>query len=243
MKKKLLLLLFGLILFPVLPVSALESEYIINSNGITVTKEEKDFIDKFYDENYFDSMTEEDYLWIKELDINNREVEIQTIYDMPEYNMASNYYQTSYKKLTIAKSCSANCTIVVNLTWLKNPTIRSYDVIGSRLYKTSLASENITTKVKSSSGTEYYSSTKVYSNGFGTSVKLPSSATSISVEQKFYVKTGGKVFASYQHAIKSITLKTSLLYTISSSGYGSVFSFYDDASDCFDEMSGVNISV
>lgn len=243
MIKKLLLFIFILTLTPTTFVFAMDSEYITNPNGVTVTEEEKNFIDEFYGENYFYSMTEDDYLWIEALDVNNRDVEIQTFYDIPEYSLASNYHQTSYKKLTIARSCSTICTMVVNTTWLVNPTVRSYDVIGARFSKTSLASDSIVTRVISSNGTEYFSNTKVYSNGFGTSVKLPSSGSNISVEQLFYVNLDGTVYASYQHSIKSISLYTSTLYVISSSGYGSVFSFYGDAVNCFDEMNGVNIDV
>lgn len=240
-KKKILLLLLCIMALPATTVFADSSdEYITNSNNVTVTRKEYDFIKQYYNEEFFNNMTLEDYKWLEKLNINDSEVEIVSI-NQPI--IRGSLHSTSNKKLTIAKSCANICTIYVNATWLTNPSNRSFDVIGARYMNTSLAMDTIDTKVYSSVGTEYFSNTKKYSNGHGTSVKLPESATNIIIEQRFYVTTGGHLFASYQHSIKEITLATSISYTISSSGYGNVFNFYGDAVGSFDQMSGVDIAV
>lgn len=153
------------------------------------------------------------------------------------------YHETRSKQLSIAKNCNSVCTIITNLNWLTNPTIRSFDLIGARFWNTSLANNSITTKVSSRGGTEFFSNNKYFTNGIGTSVKLPDSATNISVQQKFFTKPGGTVFASYQHSVTNINLQTSLCYTVGVGGYGNVFLFYGAATGKFDQMNGVDIDL
>ena len=97
--------------------------------------------------------------------------------------------------------------------------------------------------MSSSNGTEYFSSNLIFGNGLGTSVKLPTGATNISVQQKFNTTKGGKIYCSYQHAKSNVSLATSYQYVISSSGLGRVFSFYGNASGKYDGMNGVEISL
>lgn len=223
-------------------VSAQNISYYENQNGIVVSQKEYQFIKDFYDEGYFSKMTKDDYNWIKDLNINNSEVEIKSVYDTNIMPTGTSYTQYG-KKVTIAKSCTSNCIIVVKCTWNSTPNVKSYDVIGARLSGTSLVSDVITTKITSSSGTEYSNDLYRLTNGFGVSVKLPSVGTINSIEQKYTVSKKGTVYASYQHATSSISLATSKLYTISSSGYGRVFGFYGAASNVFDEMEGVDITL
>lgn len=242
-KKKFILLILTLIIFIFhMSVDALESDSYVNQNGVILTQKEYDFVKEFYGENYFEKMTMDDYEWIQDLNVNTREVEIQTLYDYGNGLTRTTFHETSNKKITIAKTCSSICTIITSVIWYTNPAVRSYDVIGARFVNTELASESITTKVTSSSGTTSWSNIKNTGNGIGVSVKLPSGDTNISLSQKFYVYPGGYVFASYQHAIKNVTLATSLSYYITSGGYGGVFNFYGDAVGCYDQMGGVYIT-
>lgn len=213
-----------------------------NSNGVIVSEKEYQFINDFYDSEYFESMTSEDYEWIEDLDIDESEVEIkESIEDT--VSLAGTLYTNNGRSLKIAKSCSSGtCTIVVKVQWLLLPTIRSWDVIGARLSNTSLTSSSITTKVAYGDITTYYSGAQKFTSGFGTSVELPSGNNTISIEQKYYVTTGGTVYASYQHSIKEITEATSKLYSISSKGSGSTFKFYGAALNAFDNTAGVNIT-
>lgn len=241
-KKIYLLGLIILLFFPITTAFALNDNYT-NKNGVKITKKEFDFINEFYGEEYFEKMTLDDYLWLKDLDINNRKIEIKTVLDIPKISLYGTSISTVSKKLTIAKSCSSMCNILVNTSWIQNPNNRSYDVIGARFQNTSLASNNIMTRVSSSGSNEYFSDNKISNNGFGTSIKLPNAGSSIMIEQKFVVYKNGTVFASYQHSMQNISLSTSKLYTINSSGYGRVFAFYGNASNIFDNMSGVDINV
>lgn len=221
---------------------AKEIESYTNKNGVTLTKKEYEFVLEFYGLEHYERMTQDDYEWLEDLNINTNDVEIQTIYDYENGISRTTSHATSNKKISIAKSCSSICTIITNVTWYSNPTVRSYDVLGARLVNTTLANDSITTKLYSSAGTITSSSIKYSGSGFGVSIKLPSGATDISLDQKFYVNTGGYVYASYQHAITTVTLNTSLLYTIGNGGYGGVFNFYGAAVGCYDQMGGVYIT-
>lgn len=239
-KKNILLFLF-LILISIKSVSAQAINQYKNSNGVIVSEKEYLFINEFYGKDYFNKMTMDDYNWIKDLNINESEVEIKTYSNFDIMPIATSNTQNG-RKISIAKSCSNNCNIIVLCKWTSTPNIKSYDVIGARLSGTSLSSDSITTKITSSNGTEYSTNVQKFTNGFGTSVKYPSSGTSVSIEQKYTVSKGGIVYATHQHATKSITLATSKLYTIGSSGYGGVFNFYGSASGTFDEMGGLQIT-
>jgi len=254
-KKNLILIFTFAVIISILSINvyASENQIYVNNNGVELTSKEYEFINTFYGNNYFENMTQEDYDWIAVLDINNNEVYYDVLYDnnklsFENLSMFANasingtIHQTNSKRLAIAKTCDAvKCNILTNLTWLTNPTIRSYDVIGARFSGTSLYNNSITTKVKSSSGVTYYSNNRFLSNGFGTSVKLPTSSTNIIIEQSFYTNLGGSIYSSYQHATSNISLANSFLYTITSSGYGKVFNFYGNALNVYDGMGGVDI--
>lgn len=253
MKNKVVFAFAIIISFMIVNVYAYENKTYINGYGVELTQKEYEFVNDYYGFDYFENMTQEDYNWISVLDINNNDIDINVIYDNDEVNVENllllgnvsingTSHTTSSKKLVIAKSCSSvKCTILTNLTWLKNPSVRSYDVIGARFDGTSLYTNTISTKVSSSSGTSYYSYNQFLSNGFGTSVKLPSGSTNIIVEQSFSVNLGGSIYASYQHATSNISLSTSKKYVIDQYGLGSVFNFYGSALGVYDGMAGVNI--
>lgn len=225
-------------------VFALNDTYYRNNNSVEFTEKEYNYFYEIYGIEYIDNMTQEEYNWYSDLNINNNELEMSTYYDVPVSVMDNTSHATASKKITLTKSCStAKCTIMTNVKWLVNPVIRSYDVIGVRFDGVSLSESTISTQVKSSAGTSSFDNLKLYTNGFGVSVKLPSDATNIIIDQKFYTTTSGRIYASYQHVTSNVTLATSKLYTISSSGYGGVFNFYGAALDKYDGMGGVNISL
>lgn len=249
MKKNLItiILIGGIILCPIIKaanVFALTNlTSHINKNGIEVSDKEYKFINDFYGEGFFNNMTKEEYDWIRDLNLENSKVSINRYYEhSTTITPYSTVHRTTNKELTIASSCTTICTIVIKAEWITNPGIRSYDLIGARFKNVSLASSNIQTKVSSSNGIEYFNNTKVFANGLGTSVKLPTSASNIKVEQKFYTTAGGTVFGSYQHAIKNISLLTSQSYVIDISGIGGVFRLTGDAIGSFDQMAGVSIN-
>ncbi len=233
--------LLTLSLFLCMGVVKAESHYI-NNNGVSLTEKEYNYVIDFYGDDYPSQMTEEDYNWIQKMDVNNREYKIEKYYDK-DTTTRSTYHQTSSKYLAISRSCGNTCSVTILLKWLKNPNVRSYDVIGARFVNTSLISGSATTRVSSSVGNSYYDNYQYFSNGFGDSVKLPSGATDISVQQTFNVQNSGTVYGSYQHATGYISLAQSKKYSINYNGAGTVFLFDSSVNDYFDQMGGVYISM
>ena len=216
--------------------------YYTNNNGVSLTEREYNYVIDFYGDDYPSKMTAEDYNWIQKMDVNNRDYKIEKYYDN-DTTTRSSYHQTSSKYLAISKACSSTCTVNILLKWLKNPNVRSYDVIGARFVNTSILSDSASTYVYSSAGTTYYNNYQYFSNGFGNSVKLPSEATGISVQQSFEVQNSGTVYGSYQHATGYISLAQSKKYSIDLNGSGNVFLFNSSVDDYFDQMGGVWINM
>lgn len=241
MKKIFLVLMFCI--FGILNVSASDFYY---TNGIVKLTEKKyNFVIEFYGENFLKNMTIEDYHWIDELDVNDNDVEVKIAFlgtnEILPYGTNVN---SNSKRIAIAKSCYTNyCVITTITTFLTNPNVKSYDVVGARFSGTSLYNQNITTQVKSSAGTTTYSNYQYLNNGFGNSIKLPDNGSNIIVQQRFYVNPTGTVYASYQHAIKNVSLATSKMYFISTAGYGGVFTFIDSAVGVYDATTGVDITL
>ena len=216
--------------------------YYTNNNGVSLTEKEYNYVIDFYGDDYPSKMTAEDYNWIQKMDVNNRDYKIEKYYDN-DTTTRSTHHQTSSKYLAISKACGSTCSVTIMLQWLKNPNVRSYDVIGARFVNTSLISGSATTLVSSSAGTSYYSNYRNFSNGFGNSVKLPTGATDISVQQTFNVQNSGTVYGSYQHAVGYISLEQSKKYSIDLNGSGNVFLFNSSVDDYFDQMGGVWINM
>lgn len=238
--KRKIVFLFLLFLSSVLFVNA-EEIYFINDNNVSLTRQEYDFVGNMFYNGYQQFITNDDYNIIFEdgkdsiQDIESKTIEIFNYY-------RATFHETGSKYFTIKKSCTSNCLITLVAEWKNNPNVRSYDVIGARLEKTSLVSTPSTsaTNTKSSNSSLEMVSEK---NGFGVSVKLPTGGNNMIVSQYFRVSTGGTVYGSYQHAIASISLANSKKYSIASNGFGGVFLFKSSVRDYYDSMSGVEIAV
>ncbi len=229
----------------VLNVNAKEKEsiYYTNNQNVNFTFKEYEFISNMFYQGYQDIMSLNDYeeiFWDK--DIVNSEIQKNTVNESLDLVPYGTFHETSSKKLTIAKTCTSECLITLTAIWKKPPYIRSYDVIGARLVGVSLTRQPMTFATGTSQNN---SSNEIvqYNNGFGVSVKLPTSGNDMKVAQHFRVTTGGSIYGSYQHAKSSITLANSKKYSISSSGYGGVFLFDNSVKSSYDAMAGVNISV
>lgn len=217
--------------------------YYENKNGVTFTKEEYDFLSFMFWPGSQDLMTTNDYnkfinSGIMFGDIKSDEYVEKNIGIIP-YAIE---YDTPAKKLNIVSSCTSDCLISVTLKWKGTPAIKSYDVIGAYLDNTSLQS-NIITALSTSSNTSYSNEIKQFNNGFGVSVELPRYGNNMVISQTFRVARQGTVYASYQHATRSISLNDSKNYTLSRTGYGGVFNFSGTAANTYDRMNGVSISL
>lgn len=210
--------------------------YYKNSNDVAFSKCEYDFISNFTWEGFQTSMTSEDFSNIFRYADCNNVIE-------SDFNSVSTFgtiHVTQNKSLKISKSCATSyCSVSTVLKWINLPTVRSYDLIGVYFRNTSLENNGVITYVNNSPASEI----KRTNNGFGVSVKLPTGNNAISVTQIFTVKKTGTVYASYQHAVRSVTLATSKKYSISFSGYGSVFLFENGVNSYYDAMGGVNITL
>lgn len=213
--------------------------YYTNDSGVSFSKEEFDFLGNFFWDGIQDLLNKDDYQKFILSEIMNGDIETKTYHEiLPR----GTHFEDNNRDLTISKSCSSNCYISVTLTWKKNPTIRSYDVIGAYLENTKLINTP-TTVVLNSGSTVNSKEIKKTSTGFGVSIKLPKYGNSLIVNQTYRVKKGGHVYASYQHAMKNISLANSKNYTTSKSGYGKVFNFSGIATSTYDRMNGVDIAL
>lgn len=241
MKRRVMgILLVAITIFGININKAYAESYYTNSNGVEFTQEEYDFLTTFYWDSYVENMTEEQYEVFINSDLLSRELTTASTTETM-CSPQSTSHTTSYKNLKISAACSSDCVVSLVLTWLGNPTVRSYDVIGTYLSNVSLLSAAQAT-VSNTTTTYYYSNTKTAYNGFGNSVLLPSGSNLI-VNQIITTTTGGHVYGSYQHATQAVTLPVSKDYNFSLAGYGSVFSFYGNAVGIYDGMAGVDIAV
>ncbi len=209
--------------------------YYTNKNGVSFTEEEYKFLSQMFWEGSQDLMTEDDYQRFINSDL--MEGTLETIYYVDVMPIAGTISDLG-KTVKLSKSCLDTCTISTTATWTGVPNIRSYDVIGAYLGGTELIGTPVTT-VGSTTTTDGSLEIVKASNGFGVSIKLPSTGTNVIVNQLFKVTKGGYIYATYQHAMKSISLENSKKYTFSTHGYGNVFVFSGVAEDTYDRMGGL----
>lgn len=215
--------------------------YYQNKYGVILTEEEYQFLSTMYWDGYQSLMTVDDYNEFRNSKVMEGQIEVKEIkYGSgitPYGTLVSNYDRT----LKIFKSCSNDCLISVSLKWDRNPAIRSFDVIGAYIENTSFTN-NPTTIVATTDSKTVVTDYKKTNNGLGASFKLPS-GSNVTINQTYRVKSGGHVYASYQHAMTNSTLAKSKDYTFSYFGYGRVFQFSDSVRGIYDGMTGVDIAV
>ena len=218
--------------------------YFTNDNGVSLTKEEYDFLTKMYWDGYQKIMTKEEYQKFDDNNIMDREYEekVVTYNDTPLTR--GTFHQSLAKSIKISRSCdSNNCAISVVLTWLGVPKVKSYDVMGCSFDNGLQLITTPHTRVSSSDKTYFSDDLQVTEKkGFGSSFKIPT-GTGLIINQDFYVSRNGHVYASYQHAMSETTLAISRDYKISGIGFGGVFEFGEKASKIYDDMNGVDIAV
>lgn len=222
--------------------------FYTNGNNVDFTREEYDYYSDMYWEGFQENVTQDmldtvNYYGFIGLPVT------YTIYDEDDQlhmgNMGldpqSMLHETTSKRLAMAKTCTnSQCSIVVTLTWKKQPNIKSYDVIGALLYGNLNLIGEPDTWLGYSGGTLFYGDEYYVGDGFGTSVKVQNSTTYMQIAQSYIVNGTGTLYASYQHATQNITKATSQKYTVGYGGYGGVFHFYGAAVGKFDHMGGVD---
>lgn len=219
--------------------------YYTTANGIKLSEEEYTFLTTFYWQGYPDVMTQADYNQFVRDDIFHSDVTIKT--NEPTADVfgptRSDSYETSAKRLQIGKAClPTKCYISLVNTWLIDPSVTSWDVIGAYLDGVELKTYSHT-YVSTANTTTYFDNLQTESDGLGNSVNLPDAGTDMIINMAFTVSRGGTVYGSYQHAMTDTTLANSKLYHIDFSGYGNVFDFYGTADEVYDQMNGVDVDV
>ncbi len=215
--------------------------YYQNDLGVTLSKQEYEFISNMYWEGYQEYLTLDDYNEFKNMNLFNQSIDKTTkiIEDIPLTRGAS--VTSNLRTLTISKSCSNTCVVTLVNKWIGTPTIKSYDVFGVRVNGVSIT--NIRNVLVS--GDNYartYSNPVVHNNGFGYSVLVPN-VGNVRASLTFVTTTGGIVYGSYQHAMRNTTEAVSKQYTIGLGGYGNVFNFTGSAREIYENSPGVDIQV
>ncbi len=230
-----------IILFSIIMLFCFVSTVKAKASNYNFTEKEIEYIKEFYGEEFLNDLDTNDYNWIKNLDIDKNGYDIVSSH---KTLLRGTQIITNKKIIQVSKVCmDSKCAITIVTKWKQEPVVRSYDVIGARLVGTSLLN-NITTKVKSSSGTTYYNNYNNQANGFGCSIKLPKNSSNIMIVQEFYVKKQGTIYASYQHAVENISLTNSKKYSIAPEGMGSVFRFNNNyITSIYDNTPGVDIEL
>ena len=238
-KKVILLFLIGMCLFLISDVSASETIYYVNSNGVEFSKSEYEYIGNVFYDGY-QELIDYDSFWVV-MDYYNGNVSKKIMDSNNE--MRGTFHETNSKKITITSICTNDCLIAVVAEWKKMPIVRSYDLIGAFLDNVSLIG-SVTTQVYNGisliNAVDSVSST----NGFGAVIKLPTNGNCMKISQFYRTTKNGNIYASYQHATSNITLTNSKKFSISYSGLGHVFLFNNtNLTNMYDGMQGVNISI
>ncbi len=237
MKRK---ILFGLLLCIFLvPYASAKEKYFTNENGVSLSEKEYNFFSELYWEGYQKSLTQEEYLQIRNMDLFDQEIEKKSYTNYPITRGSS--VTSNLRTLSITKVCNSSCFNTLVVTWIGSPFVKSYDVIGVRLNGPSLLTiDNL--RIYGDNYTQSYSNSKKFDNGFGFSFQLPDT-TNIQVSVSFTTTQSGTIYGSYQHAMSNTSLAVSNQYTIGVGGYGNVFQFVGTARNVYDNAPGVDISL
>ena len=227
-------------------VMALEERevYYTNDNGVSLTKEEYDFVSKFYFDGYQKLMIKEDYDYIIDNKLMEGEIKTTIIEDYDEpYLRGDITHTTVSKQLRLSSSCpTSSCSMVLMLTWLKSPNVRSYDLIGA-YSPTSGNLRFVNSVIYYDGDNAQYVEKRKESYGISATMKSPSSGEDIKIIMDFKATKGTLVHASYQHAKEPISLTNSRKYSFIGSGYGGVFRFEESVHDYYDAMSGIKTTI
>lgn len=150
-------------------------------------------------------------------------------------------YETPSKKITLSATCSKKenlCRVTFSTIWKSLPKIKSYDVIGIRLSDTFFLDEHAIILANDYLKPDYaYQST----SGLGAIFDL-SKDEIYTITQSFNVAYQGTIYATYQHAIKDISLDNASNFSFSSNGLGSVISFANQKEEkSYDDLPGIKL--
>ncbi len=210
-----------------------ESIYYTNNNGVNFTEKQYRYIEKMFDKEYIDIISQEEFDNFKDTGFNAEKIEkVESYFN----NDIRSSITTTAKTLSITKD---GTIINIKLKWLKNPNVKSLDLIGFRMIGGNLLAIPITFV---NSKMVQQSNYKQDGNNFGQIVNISSISNGGYITQQIMYSGSGKIYGSYQHAVKRTTYKIANSYNFKPSGYGDVFEFYGTALKVYDCMQGININ-
>ncbi len=246
MKKVILGLVLTCLLFACSNVFA-EEIYYINNNGLQFTEfQYKIMTQMIYEENVANLTTDQYKLYmVDKMTPDNTKIAIEEDKASDsDVNPNATYYETNGKRVAIASVCQTTyCRVITANTWKILPKVRSYDVVGIRLANTNFTNANFAASLSTDDNTYGHKSSKGFDNGMGVSFKLPSNETINTIALTVNVEPKGRVYGTYQHAVKSISSDKAMNFEISAGGYGSVLLYPSSYDGYFDQMAGVYIAL
>lgn len=190
---KLIIILFvALFAQPVLA----DDYFYKNDYGVILTEKEYNFISKMYGEGYQKYLTPDDYNLIKDMDLFGKPVERVMMHFKEPFLAKGTSINDNSRTLTITKTCSKNCLMVLSNKWNKTPSVKSYDVFGARIKNGTII--NISDVVVSGNNySKIYSNPSVYDNGFGYSILVPN-VSNIEMTASFVTTTVSSIPVALQ---------------------------------------------
>ncbi len=181
--------IYVLILLSMLFVGKVNADeiYYKNENNVVLTKHEYNTISEFYWEGYQETLSIEDFYFLKENGLFENKVNSVEINDNPISLYSVEEHTTANKSLKMSISCSSNCVVAISLKWINLPKIRSYDILGIYLDNTRVIQET-KLRIDTNRGKTEYSYDKKETNGIGTSFKLPTDVTYLNVAKTLVVE-------------------------------------------------------
>ncbi len=178
----------------------------------------------------------------------------------PNLNDGGDYEETTAKTFSLnLVGGSVWNRVVATATWKSIPSTRSFDLIGFRSYGfdfsegtqegTQIYKENGTRKSISygynGTNIKKFNRSDGLNAGYGISMNIVNNTISyLQATTECDVTptlTHPSIYASYQHAVKDITLAQSQTYTLGGAGLGEVFVFTNGMYQYYDDMNGLNL--
>lgn len=238
--KKIIIFLMLLVVYCIPTfVSAKEIDrFYINQNDVSIDLDTYNKLCDIYSKHYVETITQDEYNALKENNLND--VIVEEYIEEGIQNRGS-YFSTNAKAVRLIKNGNY---VTMMASWKNVPNVKTYDVIAVRFDRVTLNGTYTFKQTYVSNGSlkvSYDSYNKRFTNGFGSSFKVPN-GTNLEISLTFMVSGSGTVYGSYQHASTATTLAESQKYTLSSLGYGRVINFDASVRNKYDAMTGVDLS-
>jgi len=221
-----------------------EEYYYVNDNGVSFTKAAYDFFGEFFYDGFQRYMTQDlfDQFVEEGFDFENTVIEkASSILKQPGNTRDIPFYDTQSRSIDMSKACGIVCRVSSTVIWHGTPIVQDYDVMGAYITGPTRITTPVTF-INSSQGSDQPAAIVYDTDGYGAVLPVHNASDMI-ITQSFAYTGNGLIFMSHQHATSQISLTNAQLFTIGLSGYGNVFNFYGAATNVYDQMNGVYLTV